>query len=261
MEREGNSEENPVAVRQSGRKKRMSENEENNDVPMEPAADQPAAPEQQEPQGQPPQQQEQQQQQQQGREQQPDALRHAIPYELGMMGRKVTRILGRTDDLGPMKITLESTHGMMHCVDQRTTHIKNKVENTLNGLEEIYDQNKEILHELKEQHKLLREIKASSRQPSPQPGPSGTTVRTSQSKKCPFCEGDHYACDCNKFTSLRERWRRLIANERCERCLAIADHLSTSCEASTPCFYCKTAKREKVMNKHHSAFCPYKFPM
>lgn len=197
-----------------------------------------------------------------------------------MMGRKVRRILGRTDDLGPMKITLESTHkrkrssrisapkieeqpnpspnkslkqrrlneGMRHCVDQGTTHIKNEVDNMLNGLQEIYGQKKEILHELKEQHKLLREKKASARQPSLQPGTNqdqdGTTVRTSQSKKCPFSNGDHYACDSNRFTNLRERWRRLVANEPCERCLAIADHLSTSCEPSTPCFYCKTAKRE-----------------
>lgn len=74
------------------------------------------------------------------------------------MGRKITTILGRTDEFASMKGKLENTHFMMHYVDQRTSHTKTTVGDTLHGLDEVLELNKEILREVKEQNRVLREI-------------------------------------------------------------------------------------------------------
>ncbi|VDO93635.1 unnamed protein product [Heligmosomoides polygyrus] len=72
---------------------------------------------------------------------------------------------------------------MVHYVDQRTSHIKTTVDESLHEVEEVCELNKEILREVREQTRLLREIQSSSRSRSPQPGPGGTSVRPTQTKK------------------------------------------------------------------------------
>ncbi|KIH55209.1 Tas retrotransposon peptidase A16 [Ancylostoma duodenale] len=190
----------------------------------------------------------------------PVAQPNQPPNEIAPMHRKITRLLGKTDEMQPL---LSSTRGMIHTMDQRTITIKNLVDTCLDGLEELFDLHKKLLQELQDQGVLKDKNNSNSKRKasrSPSPGPS-RVQDTSKSRRCPFCEGDHYASDCTKVTHLRERRQRLFERDRCERCLQRANHLATSCKASNPCFYGKTEKREAEMNKHHSAFCPFKFPM
>ncbi|KAK5981959.1 hypothetical protein GCK32_016595 [Trichostrongylus colubriformis] len=204
-----------------------------------------------------------------------------VHEELAAMDRKVNRILGRTEEIHPIKVRLSSTYmryhlldikpniiitptylqSLLHVVDQRTIDMKNVMDRTINGLEQIYNQHKELLKELRTQTTLLQGLYTPRITPNP---PSSSSDRTSSKDpqlSCAFCAGNHHACDCNKFTTLHDRRRRLFDNNRCERCLKKADHMATTCATTSSCWYCRVAGREEKAQTHHSAFCNFKFKM
>ncbi|KAK5965202.1 hypothetical protein GCK32_016955 [Trichostrongylus colubriformis] len=80
-------------------------------------------------------------------------------------------------------------------------------------------------------------------------------------KNCMFCKGNHWASECTEFATLSARRQRAVELNKCERCLFTADHLVTACPSQALCYYCKAAKRESEMAKHHTAFCSYHFKM
>ncbi|VDO84340.1 unnamed protein product [Haemonchus placei] len=213
------------------------------------------------------QQQQQEPQQQQGQEQgQPafdfEGLRRQIPEEkdLSLMYAKIQRILGRTDAISSMKNRIDMIHVSTLLFKSLSLHVvEHSVQSIKDLMEEAMDALKQILNEIQAQ------VNARQGQDDPhaqamQPGPSWA-VAVPVTKRCAFCDGDHYACDCGRFYNLRDRRRCLSERDRCERCLLKTTHLATSCPATSTCFYCKSAKREKEMYSHHSAFCPFKFPM
>ncbi|VDO05250.1 unnamed protein product [Haemonchus placei] len=245
----------------------MAEEEQNvveEEVPAEPDnnqdnqhQDQQQPQEEEQPNQEPQQQQQQPQQQQQRQAQEQPAfdfggLRREIPEEedLSLMHGKIQRILGRTDAIGSMKNRIDMIHSLKDLMDE-----------AMEGLVKVYNLQKQILNEIQTQ----AFARQGQGQDDPyaqamQPGPSWA-VAVPATKRCAFCDGDHYACDCGRFYNLRDRRRCLFERDRCERCLLRATHLATSCPATSTCFYCKSAKREKEMYSHHSAFCPFKFPM
>ncbi|KAK6019911.1 hypothetical protein OSTOST_14443 [Ostertagia ostertagi] len=208
--------------------------------------------------------------------------------ELSAVHRKVNRILGRSEDIQPMKNRLGSVskttrssnkikngqsskigtkslrparreETLLHAIDQRTTTMKAVVDRTMVGLEQVYNQQKDILKELGEQKDILKNLAAAPpRRRSPQPGPSHQVDGSnSQQLKCALCDGNHHACDCKRFRTLSDRKRRLDERKRwCERCLLKGNHVATSCPNPSYCFYCRKANRD---DDHHSAFCPHKF--
>ncbi|KAK6026225.1 hypothetical protein OSTOST_07854, partial [Ostertagia ostertagi] len=131
--------------------------------------------------------------------------------ELSAVHRKVNRILGRSEDIQPMKNRLGSVSTLLHAIDQRTTTMKAVVDRTMVGLEQVYNQQKDILKELGEQKDILKNLAAAPpRRRSPQPGPSHQVDGSnSQQLKCALCDGNHHACDCKRFRTLSDRKRRL----------------------------------------------------
>ncbi|EYC46097.1 hypothetical protein Y032_0408g928 [Ancylostoma ceylanicum] len=73
---------------------------------------------------------------------------------------------------------------------------------------------------------------------SPEQGRSGM-----RSPICIFRNGDYWATQCRGFESLEARCMRLREIGKCERCLRNNDHLVTSCNARSTCFYCARAGR------------------
>ncbi|CAJ0607277.1 unnamed protein product [Cylicocyclus nassatus] len=69
---------------------------------------------------------------------------------------------------------------------------------------------------------------------------------------CLFCNGPHWASNCNYANTLSSRRQMLARQNRCERCLGPANHLVTACQPRTNCFYCKLAKRYGEMTRHHT---------
>ncbi|VDO05063.1 unnamed protein product [Haemonchus placei] len=144
----------------------------------------------------------------------------------------------------------------LRLVERRTFTLKEMLEESLDGLTQIFKLQKQMIAMLEE----LRYV--PSREPSPQPGSSRQQPQQQSSNKCGFCDSpDHFAADCKQYFTLRDRSRRATERFRCERCLKRASHLATSCPTEKVCHYCKVAKREKEMVKHNSAFCPHKFPL
>ncbi|KAK5971654.1 hypothetical protein GCK32_011147 [Trichostrongylus colubriformis] len=78
---------------------------------------------------------------------------------------------------------------------------------------------------------------------------------------CIFCDGYHYSSDCTTYTTLSARRRKCFEKNRCERCLMNANHMATSCISKSACYHCKMARRDREMDKHNTAFCPYNFVM
>ncbi|XGW09377.1 hypothetical protein V3C99_011572 [Haemonchus contortus] len=176
--------------------------------------------------------------------------------EIPLIHRKIQRILGRTDDISPMRQQVDNTHRELRLVERRTFTLKEMLEESLDGLTQIFKLQKQMIAMLEE----LRYV--PSREPSPQPGSSRQQPQQQSSNKCGFCDSpDHFAADCKQYFTLRDRSRRATERFRCERCLKRASHLATSCPTEKVCHYCKVAKREKEMVKHNSAFCPHKFPL
>ena len=68
--------------------------------------------------------------------------------------------------------------------------------------------------------------------------------------KCAFCEGSHWADECQKYKTVEERKKQ--ARGRCFICLS-KKHLFRECVSEKQCFYCKRK------NNHHSSLCPSKF--
>lgn len=220
------------------------------------------------------------------------------PDDLALLHRKVTRILGRSDDIAPIRDNVGNTNKRkaetrveIARAERTTATSKVKIGKTLSKgnpsdkaekipkldegmvhimdqrtieikriLEEVYDG----LEELYTMHKNLSQtiqdhiLSTKSKQASRSPSPGPSRPR-SKALKCPFCDGTHFASDCTKYVRLRDRHKCINDNGKCERCLQTANHLATSCRKQDPCFFCKTEKRESEMNGHHSAFCPHKF--
>ncbi|KAK5977095.1 hypothetical protein GCK32_011588 [Trichostrongylus colubriformis] len=110
-----------------------------------------------------------------------------VHEELAAMDRKVNRILGRTEEIHPIKVRLSSTYSLLHVVDQRTIDMKNVMDRTINGLEQIYNQHKELLKELRTQTTLLQGLYTPRITPNP---PSSSSDRTSSKDpqlSCAFC--------------------------------------------------------------------------
>ena len=68
--------------------------------------------------------------------------------------------------------------------------------------------------------------------------------------KCVFCDGSHWADECQKFKSLSER--KAQVKGRCFVCLS-PKHFFRQCPSDKACFYCKRK------SNHHSSLCPTKF--
>ncbi|KAL6735483.1 hypothetical protein Aduo_005921 [Ancylostoma duodenale] len=90
----------------------------------------------------------------------PVAQPNQPPNEIAPMHRKITRLLGKTDEMQPL---LSSTRGMIHTMDQRTITIKNLVDTCLDGLEELFDLHKKLLQELQDQGVLKDKNNSNSK--------------------------------------------------------------------------------------------------
>ncbi|XGW19766.1 hypothetical protein V3C99_003532 [Haemonchus contortus] len=163
-----------------------------------------------------------------------------------LMHRKLNRILGRTDEIQSIKNRIDSisksanpakkgkidvplkTHsksvkktrpheGLLHIVEQRTIEMKDILDRTIDGLEQVYHQQRTVLNELREQADFLQGLAAQPpRSASPPPGPSGAEGQY-QRRRCAFCDDDHHACDCRAYKTLGERKLRAFERNRCER--------------------------------------------
>lgn len=152
------------------------------------------------------------------------------------MNAKLEQVKSKVEEIPALKNLIEGFQELLDAIDERMARMNNQIEQTLDGMEQIYNKQGDIIRQLEEANQLNRQRR------SPSPGPSNR--RMFDSRACAFCDGDHYACDCTVYTRLMERKRR-IARNRCERCLLLANHLTTSCKRETICFYCKTAGREE----------------
>ncbi|CAJ0589601.1 unnamed protein product [Cylicocyclus nassatus] len=110
---------------------------------------------------------------------------------------------------------------------------------------------------------LLRDRERSlSRQQAGRRGTEQESVMAGDpSSGCLFCNGPHWASNCNYANTLSSRRQMLARQNRWERCLGPANHLVTACQPKTNCFYCKLAKRYGEMTRHHTVFCHYQFKM
>uniref|UniRef100_A0A7I5ECL5 Biogenesis of lysosome-related organelles complex 1 subunit CNL1 n=1 Tax=Haemonchus contortus TaxID=6289 RepID=A0A7I5ECL5_HAECO len=57
-----------------------------------------------------------------------------------LMHSKLNRILGRTDEIQSIKYRIGSISGLLHIVDQRTIEMKDILDRTIDGLEQVYHQ-------------------------------------------------------------------------------------------------------------------------
>ncbi|EYB83806.1 hypothetical protein Y032_0329g2680 [Ancylostoma ceylanicum] len=127
--------------------------------------------------------------------------------ELNPMHRKFNRLLEKSDE---MQLILTSTHGMIHTMDQRTITSKNLQDTTLDGLEKLFDLHKNLLQELQDQG-VFKDKNNASPKPKPSRSPSRGPSRAqvaNKSRRCPVCDGDHYASDCTKVTLCRRIGRK-----------------------------------------------------
>ncbi|VDO44730.1 unnamed protein product [Haemonchus placei] len=85
--------------------------------------------------------------------------------ELSMVHRKINRVLGRTDELQSIKNRVNSTFTLLNVVDQRTT--KAGLNLTLNGLEQVYEQQKGLMEELQDHMEVLKDIRELATPPPP----------------------------------------------------------------------------------------------
>ncbi|VDK49373.1 unnamed protein product [Anisakis simplex] len=64
---------------------------------------------------------------------------------------------------------------------------------------------------------------------------------------CPFCNGRHWANQCERFKSTESRTNRAKQLQLCVRCLK-RGHFSKDCTNKRPCYYCRSSG-------HHQALC------
>ena len=80
---------------------------------------------------------------------------------------------------------------------------------------------------------------------------SNENVKTKFGRKCIFCNGDHWSDECQKFSDIQSRRRKL--KDRCLKCMR-DDHKMKDCRVTGKiCVHCG----EK--DKHHRTLCPRKF--
>ncbi|KAK6030037.1 hypothetical protein OSTOST_03839, partial [Ostertagia ostertagi] len=207
--------------------------------------------------------------------------------EVSLIHRKVNRLLGRSEDIQPIRNRLGSAfkttraskkiktsttsnskleknarreEELLHVVDQRTITMKTVMERTLNALEQVYNQHEQVLQELQEQKNLLRELAAAPRPPpyrehSPQPGPS--SQQEGQDLRCAFCDGNHHSSDCSRFRTLTDRRRKLIdRNAASVVCLGLTIWPRP---VRNQVFIIIAGHREGRNSRNHMCVRPYRF--
>ncbi|VDO22571.1 unnamed protein product [Haemonchus placei] len=126
---------------------------------------------------------------------------------------------GENDEVNdnPPQVEPAPVPGLLHIVDQRTIEMKDILDRTIDGLEQVCHQQRTVLNELREQADFLQGLVA---QPppsaSPQSGPSGAEGQY-QRLRCAFCDDYHHACDCKAYKTLGERklraFERIVVND------------------------------------------------
>ena len=95
----------------------------------------------------------------------------------------------------------------------------------------------------------------ASKKPSLMVGmnPKANYVQTWQlaTKKCVYCQGNHWSDECPRYQTIRQRKERIKG--RCFICFG-SKHLPRECPSDRQCIYCKRA------HNHHRSLCPEKFP-
>ena len=83
--------------------------------------------------------------------------------------------------------------------------------------------------------------------------PKVNYVQTRQlaTKKCVYCQGNHWSDECPRYRTIRQRKERIKG--RCSICFG-SKHLLRECPSDRQCVYCKRA------HNHHRSLCPEKFP-
>ena len=83
--------------------------------------------------------------------------------------------------------------------------------------------------------------------------PKANYVQTRQlaTKKCIYCQVNHWSDECPRYQTIRQRKERIKG--RCFICFG-SKHLLRECPSDKQYVYCKRA------HNHHKSLCPEKFP-
>ena len=76
---------------------------------------------------------------------------------------------------------------------------------------------------------------------------TGAALVSSRAPSCGFCQGGHWADQCQKVKGLKQRKDYCVDNKLCYNCLK-AGHFSNDCNNDRPCYYCHK-------KGHHQALC------